>query len=205
MFRVVKVSAFALLLSVVAALHASAATITDPIVRTKKGPGASIPINSLPFFFDWGSFPTVPPGFESDCFSGEEDSMPLVSCEFVNNTGQNIGFLGFNFDYTNAVSGPPDVSEFFTEDGTGEGDAIGWTNRPINQFSAQFFGGGIPALDCPFEGECVPFVFVVDLVGFPEGTNITMVAAASEVPEPMTLSLVGTGLAMAALRRRRRK
>ena len=202
MFRVLKLSALALLLSMVPAIHVSAATITDPIVRTKAGPGASIPINSLPFFFNWGSFPDVPAGFEADCFSGFEGSLALVSCEFANNTGQNIGFLDFNFDYTNAVSGPPDVSEFFTEDPNEF-----WDDRTIDQFSAQFVGGGIPAFQCTGEIEpiCVPFVFIVDLVGFPEGTNITMVAAASEVPEPMTLSLVGTGLAIAALRRRRRK
>ena len=49
MFRVVKISALALLLSVIAAMHVSADTILDPIVRTKSG-GTSFPIG-LPLRF----------------------------------------------------------------------------------------------------------------------------------------------------------
>src|SRR5262245_2110519 len=119
MFRLLKITTLALLLSVFAAVQASAITITDPIVRTRSGPGGSIPITTLPFFFDWGEFPGLPPGFDPpDCTTGFEGSLPMVTCEFVNQTGQAINFLDFNFNYDNTQSGPPDLSEFFIQDGT---------------------------------------------------------------------------------------
>ena len=72
----------------------------------------------------------------------------VVTCEFANLTGQTIRFLDFRFDYAGIDGEIPSPGAFFTEDGTGEGDAIGWSFRPINQFSAQFIGGGIPPQDC---------------------------------------------------------
>ena len=71
MFRVVKISALALLLSVIAASQTSAATILDPIVRTKAGPGGSIPITTLAFRLRLRDFPTPNPDCSRlDCFIG---------------------------------------------------------------------------------------------------------------------------------------
>ena len=206
MFRLIKISALALLLAMVAAIQASAATIQDPIVRTRTGPGASIHITSLPFIFDWGTFPTPPPDTPddpfTDCSAGTDidTDLPMVSCHFLNLTGEAIGFLDFQFNYDDITGSIPDLSEFQTQDPNEF-----WNFRTIDQFSAQFIGGGIPALNCPFEGECVPFDFFVDLIGFPDGTHVTMTADASAVPEPMTLTLLATGLALGAGARRRTK
>ncbi len=108
MLRLLKISVLGLVLSVGAAVQASAATIIDPIVRTKLGGSGSIQIFSLPFFYDFyddGSFPDDPdfpddlddpfPG--DNCTTGMEAGMPLVNCEFQNLTGQTIGFLDFDF------------------------------------------------------------------------------------------------------------
>jgi len=205
MVRLVKISALALLLSGIAALHASAATITDPIVRTRTGATGSIPITGLPFFFDWGEFPGLPPGFDPpDCTTGFEGSLNVVTCEFVNQTGQTINFLDFDFDYSSVPGGPPPPSAFFIEDGTGPFDQVGWTTKSIDQFSAQFIGNGIDPEVCDIEF-CFGGHFFVDLVGFPEGTHITMNAEAQPVPEPMTLTLLGTGLALGVARRKAKK
>jgi hypothetical protein len=64
MFRVVKMSAFAILLSLFAVSESSAGTIIDPIVRTRLGTLGSIPIFGLPFEFDFtpgsNTFPSNP-------------------------------------------------------------------------------------------------------------------------------------------------
>ena len=202
-----RIGALSLLVSVVAAIQVSAGTIMDPIVRTRSGAGGSIPIPpNNPF--NWGTFPGLPPGFDPpDCDTGFEgpDLLPLVTCEFVNETGQPINFLGFSFDYTDATEPVPPLSEFDIQDGNNPENAIGWDTLNINQSGAQFIGSGIPAFDCPFEGECIPFHFFVDLVGFPDGTHVTMTALAEPVPEPMTLTLLATGLALGAGARHRRR
>jgi hypothetical protein len=202
MLRLLKIGALTLLVSVVGAVQASATTIMDPIVRTRSGTGGSIPITGLPFFFDWGAFPGLPPGFDPpDCFTDTIDGMPAVTCEFVNQTGQAIQFLDFNFDYTNVPGGPPPIEEFqiIDEDGL-------FTTLTIDQFGAQFIGGGILPEECVGEIEVICFGghFFVDLIGFPDQTRVTMAAAAA-VPEPMTLTLLATGLALGAGARHRRR
>jgi hypothetical protein len=209
MFRLLKLIALALLVSVVAANRVSATTIMDPIVRTRSGAGGSIRITGLPFSLDWGSFPTPPPDTpgddEDDCFNGPmESGMFVVTCHFLNQTGQTINFLNFDFDYSGTDSGePPPLGSFFAQDGTpGDGNAIGWNIRAINQFNAQFIGNGIDPEICP-EG-CFGGHFFVGLIGFPDGTRVTMTALAEPVPEPMTLTLLATGLALGAGARHRR-
>jgi hypothetical protein len=199
MFRLLKVGALALLLSVAAAIHVSAATIVDPIVRTKAG-GGSIPVFGVPFSFPFGSFPSDPDGPSGNCFVDPEiDPMGiLVSCAFQNLTNQPIGVLNFTFDYTNTSEGPPPLETFNMVDEGGFFSSITFT-----QFGAQFIGSGIPSGECPFEGECVGGEFIVELVGFPEGTSVDM-AASGVVPEPMTLTLLATGLALGVGMRRRR-
>ena len=199
MFRLVKISALALLLSVIGIVHASAETITDPIVRTKAGGGS---IGIPPLNFSFGTFASDPDGAGDNCFVGTdfETSLTLVSCAFQNLTGETITSLNFDFDYGAVSGGPPPIEEFSAVD---EGGFFDFQN--INQFSAVFGGGGgIPPAFC--EGElCVPFggEFIVELVGFPTGTVIDMVVNETEVPEPMTLTLLATGLALGAGARRR--
>jgi len=199
MFRLVKISALALLLSVLGIVHASAETITDPIVRTKAGGGS---IGIPPLNFSFGAFASDPDGDSDSCNVGtdEETSLTLVSCAFQNLTGQTITSLNFDFDYGSGE--PPPIEEFSAVD---EGGFFDFQN--INQFSAVFGGGGgIPPAVC--EGElCIPFggEFIVELVGFPTGTVIDMVVNETEVPEPMTLTLLATGLALGASARRRTK
>jgi len=119
-----------------------------------------------------------------------------VSCEFQNLTGQAISLLDFQF----GIPGDPTGLVFTTQDP----DSL-WNTSSIDQFGAHFAGGGIASGVCDIEF-CFGGDFFVDLIGFPEGTNITAVAS-TEVPEPASLMLLGTGLGLGAafISRRQRK
>jgi hypothetical protein len=200
MLRLLKISVLAFVLSFGAAVQASAATIIDPIVRTKLG-GGSIPIPApLPFFFSFGVFPTDPDGeLGTNCFVDPDiDPMGiLVSCAFQNQTGETIQFLDFDF----LLPGPPGSLVFTAED---PDNLFDFEFASPTGEGAQFLGGGIAP--CNFDGDlCFGGEFIIELVGFPQGTVIDMTAAATAVPEPATLTLVATGIAMAVARRRRRK
>ena len=195
MFRVLKISALALLVSAVAAVQVSAETIIDPIVRTKSG-GGSVAIP--PVMFSFGTWPSDPDGDGSNCFVDPEIDPAgiLVSCAFQNQTGETIQFLDFNF----LLPGEPGSLVFTAEDP----DNL-FANETANAAGAQFFGGGIAPAICDIEFGCSGGEFIIEMVGFPTGTIVDMTAAASAVPEPMTLTLLATGLALGAGARRRRK
>jgi hypothetical protein len=199
MLRLLKISAITFVLSFGAAVQASATTLIDPIVRTKLG-GGSIPIPApLPFVFSFGEFPSDPDGMGSNCFVDPEiDPMGiLVSCAFQNQTGQTIQFLDFDF----LLPGPPDSLLFTAED---PDNLFDFEFASPTGEGAFFQGGGIAP--CNFDGEfCFGGEFIIELVGFPQGTLIDMTAAATAVPEPATLTLVATGIGIAVARRRRRK
>jgi hypothetical protein len=195
MLRLLKVSVLAFMLSVGAAVQASASTIIDPIVRTKLGGGSITIPPPLPFDFSFGSFPTDPDGLGSNCFV-DPDIDPagiLVSCAFQNQSGQTIQFLDFDF----LLPGPPGSLVFTAED---PNDLF--ASETANSAGAQFLGGGIAPAIC--DVECFGGEFIIELVGFPEGTIIDMTAAANAVPEPATLTLVVTGIGIAFARRRRK-
>ena len=196
MFRLVKISALVLLLSVVVVIHASADTIIDPIVRTRAGGTSIAVVQPLPFPYDFGLFPTVPDA--DNCFLGSDPEGVMVSCSFQNQTGEFLTFLDFDF----TLPGSPGSLVFTAVD---EGGFFQFT--PANSSGAQFLAGsfaGIPPAICDIEFGCDGGEFIIDLVGFPTDTRITMLAG-TEVPEPMTLTLVATGLALGAAARRRRR
>ena len=195
MLRFCATSLTALVIAVLGVTTASASTILDPIVRTRGGGTGSYQIFALPYSFDFGAFPTDPDtlpantGQGDNCTVGTDipSGLPMVSCEFQNLTGQTISLLDFQF----SIPGDPTGLTFTTE-------AIPdvWGNRTIDQFGAQFVGGGLASGFCDIEF-CFGGDFAIDLIGFPTGSNITMVAS-TEVPEPASLMLLGTGLGLGA-------
>jgi len=218
MVRLVSIGALAFVLSLGAVLDAGADPLLDPIVRTRGGSIGSVPIFSLPAFFDFypddtASFPDLPtnPVFASSCITGTTDGttddfpefsedLDFLTCEFENHTSSAITSLNFTFDIPGDTSSlifqALDPDGFFSIEGIDENGAL-------------FAGGtGIPACGAIGEGGfCFePFHFLVDFYGFPVGTRMTMTAAeADAVPEPATLTLFGTGLVLVAGRLRRRR
>jgi hypothetical protein len=180
--------------------------VPDPIVRVREG-GVSIPIFSLPFVFDYGVFPEDPDGPGTDCQVNPytDPAGTVVSCAFQNLTGEPIGFL----DVSYTLPPNPGPLVFSAEDLPGF-----FAFEAADSSAAIFQGGGIPSGSCELDGEpelavsqvpnCFGGEFLVDVIGFPNGTEIAMTAAATAVPEPTTIALLVSGLAGAALRRRRR-
>jgi hypothetical protein len=168
----------------------------DPIVRVRGG-GDQIPVNALPFTFDFGTFPVAPDN--SNCFAytdySTEVPLPLVGCAFQNQTGTTISFLQLAY-----LLGQDSGGLVFTAE---DPDGLFGTST-ANSLAATFTGGGIPSCVLS-DGVCIASpplsYFEVDLVGFPDGTTAAMTA--STVPDPgATLLLFGMGLAgLTAFRR----
>jgi hypothetical protein len=190
MSRMYRVGALSLLMCALGALQASATPLLgDPIVRTRGG-GGSIQIFELPFTFDFGVFPTNPD--PDNCTSGLNTDFPgmtVVSCDFQNLTGFTINDLNFAFT---SPTGPvqltlEDTSGFFPDRFPADGTFA---------LAAHFGGGGVPTGSC-IEG-CFGGDFAIDLVGFPDGATAVVTMDSTSVPEPASLLLLGTGLAIAA-------
>lgn len=183
--------------TVIIAATAAASPIQDPIVRVREG-GESIPIYSLPFMFNFGAFPSNPD--PDNCIVDTElvgdDLLPRVSCGFQNRTGVTITALQLGF----ANLGDPEGLVFAVDDPNEL-----FTFEFIDPSGALFQGGGIPSAAC-YDGDVGPWCqggeFIIDLVGFPEGTEVGM-DAVQRIPEPGTLLLLAAGTAVAGLRRRR--
>lgn len=205
MFRFWATSLTALLIAVLGVTTASASPLLDPIVRTRGGGTGSYVISELPYSFNFGTFPDDPDllqenidrdqGQNCDVGTDTGTGLPMVTCTFQNLTGQAISLLDFQF----TIPGDTTGLEFTTQ---AEPDV--WNSRTIDQFGALFAGGGLASGFC--DGECSGGHFAIDLIGFPAGTNITAVAS-TEVPEPASLVLLGTGLGLGAalIARRQRK
>jgi hypothetical protein len=119
MLRFCATSLTALVMVVGGVTAAAASPILDPIVRTRGGGTGSYQIFSLPYFFDFGAFPTDPDtlpaniGLGDNCTVGTDipSGLPMVSCEFQNLTGQTISLLDFQF----SIPGDPTGLLFTTE------------------------------------------------------------------------------------------
>ena len=182
----------ALLLCSMFAADALAEPIIDPIVRVREG-GDSIPITGLPFTYDFGAFPGDPDGSGIDCFTGTDSAteLPLVACSFQNLTGRTIALIDLFF----AIPPDPGPLAFFIEDPDGL-----FGRASISPAGALFAGGrGISSAVCDGDS-CFGGEFVIELVGFPSGTGITVTIAA---PEPGVLGLLAVAAVFAGLRRRR--
>jgi hypothetical protein len=207
MIRLPRIALVAVVLCL-GASEAAALPFLDPVVRTRTGSG-SIPIFSVPFFFDFGAFPDDPDGLsDPDCFSGVTanfghgipDGVPMVSCDFQNLTGQPITLLDFVFSPPDPS---PDLFQIFDD-----GGFFGMGGLDITNAGAQFAlsGDNLGIPPCVFVIEsCVGGEFGIDLVGFTTGTNISMTASDPAVPEPATLTMLGAGLVLAAAGYRRRR
>src|SRR5262245_21870886 len=98
MLRISAVNLTVVVMAVVGVTTASATTITDPIVRTRGGGAGSYQISTLPYSFNFGTFPTDPDtlqenidrGMGENCVVGTDTGtisnpgtgLPMVSCEF---------------------------------------------------------------------------------------------------------------------------
>jgi hypothetical protein len=80
--------------------------------------------------------------------------------------------------------------------------AIGWfDNEPVDALSALLFSGEVPD---PIAGPLAGWDNnVTQRVDLPTAYEITLTGTAPAIPEPATMTLLGTGLAAAMLRRRR--
>jgi hypothetical protein len=159
--------------------------------------GGSIQIFELPFTLTIANFPY--PGIDS-CGIGEpEEAGTVLTCAFQNVTGQTISLLDFRFTL------PQDSGELSFE--AQDPDNL-FGNEDADENGARFAGGGILSGSCG-GGElesslhCTGGHFFIDFVGFPRQTSIAMTA--SQVPEPATLTLFATALAVAGGARGRRR